>query len=177
MYRNLCRIAGSGGLRKQAYVVAVRSFRGLLGRVGRQPIVDRWASRSRTRRWIRSWLAIYDLDDLRSLDLPLWTVRAPDGIGRFLENRSAAHIFEWGSGASTFWLARRAMSVNTVWNTTPPGPSRWLRLSRCWRQWWLGTLRRRSSMIHPLPSEGRAVNAISDVVDATATPGRIRSTS
>jgi len=77
-------------------------------------LLDRWARRSPTGRWIRSWFAIYDLEDLRRLDVPWWTLDAADEVARFLEERPEARVFEWGSGASTFWLARRAVSVHSV---------------------------------------------------------------
>jgi hypothetical protein len=92
----------------------IRSLRALLGRVGLLSALDRWALRSSTGRWVRSWLAIYDLEDLRRLDVPWWTMDAADEVAMFLRDRRDARIFEWGSGASTFWLARRAAAVHSV---------------------------------------------------------------
>jgi hypothetical protein len=91
-----------------------RSIRALLGWTGALSALDRWAHRSPTGRWVRSWFAIYDLEDLRRLDMPWWTLDAAGKVGRFLEERPDARVFEWGSGASTFWLARRAESVHSV---------------------------------------------------------------
>jgi hypothetical protein len=99
---------------KRAYVLLVRSLRAVLRKTGLLSALDGWARRSPTGRWIRSWFAIYDLEDLRRLDLPWWTLDAAEKVSGFLEERPGARIFEWGSGASTIWLARRAASVHSV---------------------------------------------------------------
>ncbi|WP_147212943.1 class I SAM-dependent methyltransferase, partial [Nocardioides szechwanensis] len=70
--------------------------------------------RSRTALWVRSWLAIYDLDDLVALDAPWWTFEAADAVEHFLAGRRGARVFEWGSGASTVWLSRRGAVVHSV---------------------------------------------------------------
>lgn len=76
----------------------------------------RWLERREGRfaRWLRSLFAIYDLDDLIYLQLPWWTFAAVDHVDAFLLSRPNARVFEWGSGASTFWLAARAAEVNSV---------------------------------------------------------------
>ena len=99
---------------KRAYVLLVRSLREVLRRIGLLSVLDRWARRSPTGRWVRSWFAIYDLEDLRTLDLPWWTLDAAEKVARYLETRPEARVFEWGSGASTLWLARRAVLVFCV---------------------------------------------------------------
>jgi predicted O-methyltransferase YrrM len=49
------------------------------------------------------------------LDVPWWTYRAIDEVERWLRARAApARVFEYGSGASTVWLSRRAESVTSV---------------------------------------------------------------
>jgi predicted O-methyltransferase YrrM len=65
-------------------------------------------------RHVRSLLSIYDAEDLARLDLPWWSYRATRAIERFLSLRPQARVFEYGAGASTAWLARRAGSVDTV---------------------------------------------------------------
>jgi len=48
------------------------------------------------------------------LDIPWWTFEAIDAIDAFLEDRPNARVFEWGAGASTVWLSRRAAEVVAV---------------------------------------------------------------
>ena len=99
---------------KSAYVVAARALRRALGAVGLLRLLDRWAALSRTGLWLRSLLSIYDLEDLLKYDVPWWTFEASDRVARFLATRPDARVFEWGSGASTAWLSRRAGSVTSV---------------------------------------------------------------
>jgi hypothetical protein len=99
---------------KTTYVTAVRSVRRALELVGILELLDRWAARSRTGLWVRSLLSIYDLEDLLKHDVPWWTFEASDRVADFLAMRPDARVFEWGSGASTVWLSRRAGSVTSV---------------------------------------------------------------
>jgi precorrin-6B methylase 2 len=76
-----------------------------------------WLEKHRHRRvllWIRTLFAIYDFEDLRRLDLPWWTFSAIDRIEAFLATRPGSRVFEYGSGSSTCWLARRAGTVISV---------------------------------------------------------------
>ncbi len=66
------------------------------------------------RRWAASLLAIYDTERMVELDLPWWNVAATREVERFLAARPGARVFEWGAGASTVWLARRASEVISV---------------------------------------------------------------
>ncbi|HEY0953010.1 MAG TPA: hypothetical protein VGD85_22645, partial [Nocardioides sp.] len=99
---------------KRAYVTVLRVARAVLAATGLLRVLDAAARRSRTALWVRSWLAIYDLDDMLALDVPWWTFAAADAVEDFLRARPGARVLEWGSGASTVWLARRAGSVVTV---------------------------------------------------------------
>lgn len=81
---------------------------GLLGRWSQLAEDHRWAL------WSRSLLAIYDLEDLVSLDVPWWTLRASERVEKFLASCDQPRVFEWGSGASTVWLSKRADSVTSV---------------------------------------------------------------
>jgi hypothetical protein len=98
---------------REAYVRAVRVVRGAAERTH---VIDRLGSSDR--RWarhLRTLFAIHDLDDMISLDLPWWTYRAADRVEGFLADRDGkARVFEYGSGASTLWLARRAGEVHSV---------------------------------------------------------------
>ena len=99
---------------KRAYVAMSRALRAALGAVGVLRLLDRWAAHSRAGLWIRSLLSIYDLNDMLACDVPWWTFRSSDKVAAFLAARPDARVFEWGSGASTAWLAKRAGSVSTV---------------------------------------------------------------
>jgi hypothetical protein len=99
---------------KSGYVTAVRMLRRALAAIGLLALLDRWAARSRTGLWVRSLLSIYDLEDLLPYDVPWWTFKAGDEVAAFLASRPGARVFEWGSGASTAWLSRRAGSVTSV---------------------------------------------------------------
>jgi predicted O-methyltransferase YrrM len=99
---------------KSSYVGAARAARSGLRSAGALPVLDRWASRSRTGTWARSLLAIYDVGELAALDVPWWTFEASALVDAFLAGRREARVFEWGSGASTLWLAKRSASVTAV---------------------------------------------------------------
>jgi uncharacterized membrane protein YbhN (UPF0104 family) len=99
---------------KGLWVGAARLARGLLAATGLLGLLDRAARRSRTLLWVRTWLSIYDLADLARFDVPWWTFEAADAVDAFLRERPGARVFEWGAGASTLWLARRAGTVTSV---------------------------------------------------------------
>ncbi|MGB8021786.1 MAG: hypothetical protein WCF04_11210 [Candidatus Nanopelagicales bacterium] len=99
---------------KSQYVRGARVLRTALGSAGVLGPVDRWAARSRTGLWARSLLSIWDVGELAELDLPWWTFHSAERVESFLVEHPGARVFEWGSGASTIWLARRSGSVVTV---------------------------------------------------------------
>lgn len=99
---------------KRAYVTSVHGTRAALARTPALDFLDGWAGRSRRALWLRSLLAIHDLPDLAALDVPWWTFEASDAVASFLARREHARVFEWGSGASTLWLGRRAGQVISV---------------------------------------------------------------
>lgn len=100
-------------LAKRRYVALVRSARdvgrraGLLGQPS--PL-----GANRLYHWSRSLFAIYDLNELIDLDVPWWTYDAIDQVGAFLKRRERPVVFEYGSGASTVWLAKRTLCVTSV---------------------------------------------------------------
>lgn len=63
---------------------------------------------------LRTLLAVHNAADLVELDLPWWTYRAIAVVDGHLAETPGARVFEFGSGASTIWLARRAGSVDSV---------------------------------------------------------------
>ncbi|GGD18301.1 class I SAM-dependent methyltransferase [Nocardioides daphniae] len=99
---------------KRAYVGAVRALRRLLAVSGLLGLLDRAAARSRMALWVRSWFAIYDLDEMLAVGLPWWTFAAVDEVERHLAATPRARVLEWGSGASTVWLAARAAEVVAI---------------------------------------------------------------
>jgi predicted O-methyltransferase YrrM len=69
----------------------------------------------RVRHWAYSLSRVHDSLAIAELDVPWWTYRATDAVDRWLAARARPiRIFEYGSGASTLWLARRADEVHTV---------------------------------------------------------------
>ena len=62
-------------------------------------------------RWLHSLFAIYDIEAMIRLDLPWWTLRATTLVESFLRQRPGATVFEYGAGASTVFLAKRAEIV------------------------------------------------------------------
>src|SRR3546814_191705 len=98
---------------KRAYVSAMRGLgaglygSGLLDRNGPRP-------RREIARWLESLFAIYDIEAMVRLDLPWWTLRAKRLVEHHLAARPEARVFEYGAGASTVFLARRARQVVSV---------------------------------------------------------------
>jgi len=65
-------------------------------------------------RWLASLFAIHNPRRMVALDCPWWNVRATREVEAFLRARPGARVFEYGAGASTVWLARRAATVVSV---------------------------------------------------------------
>ncbi len=97
---------------RQTYVGAMRKGRDVARKTG---VLEKLEARpTRRNLWLRSLFAIYDFDDLSRLDLPWWTFDAVREGDSFLRARPDARVFEWGSGASTLWLSKRAGQVTSV---------------------------------------------------------------
>jgi predicted O-methyltransferase YrrM len=98
---------------KRGYVGAMRVVREVVRPTG---LLDRPAPKreDRTKHWLRSLTAIHDVDALIALDVPWWTYDAIDQVEQFLGERGNARVFEYGSGASTVWLAKRSAHVTSV---------------------------------------------------------------
>jgi hypothetical protein len=98
---------------REAYVGGVRAARRAAERTGLLDRLDR--SDSRAARHARTLFAIHDVRELSRLDLPWWTYPSIDEVDRFLTARGrSARVFEYGSGASSVWLGRRASEVHSV---------------------------------------------------------------
>jgi hypothetical protein len=96
-----------------AYVSAIRGARSAAQMTG----FLKWLDAHRQNDlllWVRSLFAIWDIEDLIRIDCPWWTVAATKTIDNFLRNRTDVRVFEWGSGASTVWLSKRAAHVISV---------------------------------------------------------------
>lgn len=66
------------------------------------------------RRWAASLLAIHDVKRMIALELPWWNVAATREVEEYLASHRGARVFEFGAGASTAWLAKRAGTVISV---------------------------------------------------------------
>jgi len=98
---------------KRLYIFSVRIARRLAAGAGLLSFLEK-RSHNRTARWLRSLFSIYDIDDLIHLDLAWWTFEAMDVVDQFLKETPRARVFEYGSGASTVWMARRGARVTSV---------------------------------------------------------------
>lgn len=99
---------------KQAYVGTMRLARPVAQRLGLLSRLNEAAAEKRWAHFLRSLFAIHDIDGLIELDVPWWTYSAIDEIEAFLRMHPDARVFEYGSGASTVWLSKRAGVVKSV---------------------------------------------------------------
>jgi predicted O-methyltransferase YrrM len=102
---------------KGLYAAGAREAGTVLTRAGL--LSDQPPSRDRrTRHWLYSLTRAYDSLAIAELDVPWWTYRAIDVVEAYLSglagNSRPVRVFEYGSGASTLWLAKRADEVHSV---------------------------------------------------------------
>lgn len=102
------------GTLKRVYATGAQATGRLLRRVGM--LGDDPPTRDhRLRHWAYSLTRAHDSIGISKLDVPWWTYGSIDEVESWLSQRSSdVRAFEWGSGASTIWLARRVASVNSV---------------------------------------------------------------
>ncbi len=99
---------------ERAYVATMRGLAVPLRALDILPRLER-APRGSFAFWFGSQFAIHDAAALARLDVPWWTFRAIDAVERWIAARNGqVRVFEYGSGASTVWLARRAAVVVSV---------------------------------------------------------------
>jgi len=97
--------------------VAKNAYSASAQAIARLSVLDSFWQQARTsspwglQRWTASLLAIHQPERMIPLDCPWWNVVATREIDAFLVARPAARVFEYGSGASTAWLSRRAREV------------------------------------------------------------------
>lgn len=96
------------------YAFGVRLLRHGLAKLGWLVWLERRAKASRKSLWLRSLLSVLDFDDFRSLDLPWWTFSASTRVADHLKKNPHSRVFEWGAGASTVWLGKRAAEVISI---------------------------------------------------------------
>lgn len=100
---------------KKAYVTLTQVLKRFLTRLGIINWLDDKSQHSKRYHYIRSLFAIHQLDDMVQLDTPWWTYPAIEFVNDYLSTHpQQACIFEYGSGASTIWLAKRAQSVISI---------------------------------------------------------------
>ena len=99
---------------ESAYVATLRGLAVPLRAIGILSRLEH-APRDSLRFWLGSQFAIHDAAKLAELDVPWWTLSAIAKIERWIAARNGdVRAFEYGSGASTLWLARRCTRVVSV---------------------------------------------------------------
>ena len=99
---------------KKAYARTAKGTGELLTRVGVLPQVPPDRDR-RIKHWVTSLTRVHDSLAIAELGVPWWTYRAIDVVDAWLINRpQPVRVFEYGSGASTLWLADRADEVISI---------------------------------------------------------------
>jgi protein-L-isoaspartate O-methyltransferase len=95
-----------------AYVSGVRTVRKAAEKTG---LLDKLEnSPSPKARHVRTLFSIFDAGDMVRMDMAWWSYPAMRRVDEFLADRPGARIFEYGAGASTLWLAKRAAQVDSV---------------------------------------------------------------
>lgn len=105
------------GLLREVYLGAVTRTRSSLEGTSLLRSWDRQvaANPRSTSAHLRTLLAVHNAEDLVRMDLSWWTYAAVDAVDALLARLGGqARVFEYGSGASTVWLARRSGSVDAV---------------------------------------------------------------
>lgn len=99
---------------KSVYAAGARGIGVGLRRVGvlgddAPPRDRRW------RHWAHSLFCAHDSLAIAELDVPWWTYGAIDAVDAWSRERDRpVRAFEWGSGASTMWLAKRVDRIDSV---------------------------------------------------------------
>lgn len=99
---------------KRAYASGARATGRVLERVGL--LDDQPPPRARrVKHWAYSLTRAHDSIGISELDVPWWTYGAIDEVDEWIDGRRGpVRAFEWGSGASTIWLAKRVTEVHSV---------------------------------------------------------------
>jgi hypothetical protein len=90
---------------KQAYGATAHGAGRMLTRVGLLPGAPPHRDR-RLKHWLTSLTRVHDSLAIAELGVPWWTYRAIDVVDAWMLGRARPiRVFEYGSGASTLWLA------------------------------------------------------------------------
>lgn len=99
---------------QRCYVSTIRLIRMVAGKTGLLLFLEKRHDKLLFL-YFRSLFSIYDVDDMVRLDLPWWTFAAIRQTEEFLQRLNGkATVFEYGPGASTVWLSKRAHRVAYV---------------------------------------------------------------
>jgi hypothetical protein len=99
-----------------AYVSGVRGVRKVVDKTGLLNKLEQ--SESSKARHVRTLFSIFDAQEMVRMDLAWWSYPAMQRVDEFLSARPGARIFEYGAGASTLWLAKRAERIDSVEHDT-----------------------------------------------------------
>lgn len=99
-----------------AYVSGVKTIRKAADKTGLLTKLEN--SSSPKARHVRTLFSIFDAADMVRMDMAWWSYPAMKRVDEFLAGRPEARIFEYGAGASTLWLAKRAAQVDSVEHDT-----------------------------------------------------------
>jgi hypothetical protein len=99
-----------------AYVSGVKTLRKAAEKTGLLTKLENSASPKA--RHVRTLFSIFDANDMVQMDMAWWSYPAMKRVDEFLADRPEARIFEYGAGASTLWLAKRAAQVDSVEHDT-----------------------------------------------------------
>ena len=102
---------------KGAYVAGVKTVRKAADKTGLLAKLEN--SESPKARHVRTLFSIFDAPDMARMDLAWWSYPAMRRVEEFLADRPEARVFEYGAGASTAWLAKRAGQVDSVEHDGP----------------------------------------------------------
>lgn len=102
------------GILKTRYVAVMKVLKASLRSCGLLQKLDSRVHSDRRFHYLRSLLAIHQIEDLVWLDVPWWTYTAIDAVDEYLAAKEGARVLEYGSGASTVWLAKKARSVVSI---------------------------------------------------------------
>ena len=99
---------------ESVYVTTVHAAAKPLRAIGLLPWLEQ-GPRHSLRFWLGSQFAIYDAARLAHMDTPWWSLSAIDKVEQWIAARKGqVRVFEYGTGASTAWLARRCTQVVSV---------------------------------------------------------------
>lgn len=96
------------------YARVIHAIRRFLSRTGLLSKLDEKARHSRWGLWFRSLFSVLDFHDFIQFDTPWWTLASGRRVRDFLESTPKPRALEWGSGASTVWLASLCDEVISI---------------------------------------------------------------